>query len=77
MNDLYAPMHACALMQCMQTNPRQRVLNLADYACLELLVSFAVVSGDGISNFSIPQTVFVDGGMLQTIETMCNMCTIK
>lgn len=37
-------------------------LNLADYACQELQVSFAVANTAGLSNFSSPIVVNVPGG---------------
>ena len=42
-------------------------LNLTDYACQELLVSFAVTNEAGLSNFSDPAQVSVHGGIATII----------
>ena len=50
----------------MQPNPLQQnptlVLDLADYACQQLSVSFAVINTAGLSNFSVPQIIDINGG---------------
>ena len=50
-----------------QTNPSQQVLDLTDYACRKLLVSFAVINRARLSNFSAPQMIFVEGGKQQSL----------
>ena len=45
----------------LQTNPFTN-LDLADYACQDLLVSFAVGNVNGLSNFSLPTQITVHGG---------------
>ena len=50
-----------------QPNPLQQnpmVLDLADYACQQLSVSFAVINTAGLSNFSVPQIININGGKL-------------
>ena len=47
----------------MQVSPFAQ-LDLADYACQELLVSFAVTNKAGLSNFSLPNSLIVFGGWL-------------
>lgn len=38
------------------------VLDLVDYACQQLSVSFAVINTAGLSNFSVPQIININGG---------------
>ena len=57
---------AC-IVNLIQTNPSQQVLDLTDYACRKLLVSFAVINRAGLSNFSAPQMIFVEGGKQQSL----------
>ena len=45
----------------MQLSPSVQ-LDLADYACQDLLVSFAVTNKAGLSNFSLPAQITVHGG---------------
>ena len=45
----------------MQADPFAH-LDLADYVCQELQVSFAVANTAGLSSFSIPRVVSVPGG---------------
>ena len=44
------------------------MLHLADYACQELLVSFAVSNMDSVSNFSIPTRITVHGGRQYVVD---------
>ena len=44
-----------------QANPFEH-LDLTDYACQELLVSFAVSNKEGLSNFSTAISMTINGG---------------
>lgn len=46
-----------------QANPFEH-LDLADYACQELLVSFAVSNKEGLSNFSTAISMTINGGKM-------------
>ena len=48
-------------MHTLQVNPFER-FDLFNYACQELLVSFAVSNKAGLSNFSLPTLITVYGG---------------
>ena len=45
----------------LQANPFE-VLDLSDYACQELLVSFAVSNVGGLSSFSSTMRILLNGG---------------
>ena len=42
-------------------------LDLVDYACQEVRISFAVTNRIGLSQFSDPVHIIVDGGMYKNI----------
>lgn len=44
------------------------MLDLAEYACEDMLVSFAVSNIDGASNFSLPTQITVHGGKQYVVD---------
>ena len=69
MRSNFAPVFTEGIVYFPQVNPSQHVLDLTDYACQELLVSFAVTNRAGLSNFSAPQMITIEGGKPYSIST--------
>ena len=59
---------ACLLSLCVQ-NGHDQVLNLTRYACQNISVAMAVVNKFGMSDFSPPLSLIVDGGTAAVLIT--------